>query len=398
MAADHKKRGSLASVMGRPKTGAMSSFDPLLQAQVKAMRLQEPGWGPRTILSELRLDKKWTNTKLPSRSVIGAFLKQEQLSKSYEPNHPMPVDACKRAKRCHSLWQIDGKGNSQVKGVGPIAMLNIKDVHSCLYVTAFPARMKSMQGHPNRSDYQTAMRLGFIHHGLPRRLQSDHAAVFYESQSKSPFPTQFCLWLISLGIQPCFSRVHRPTDQGSVERAHRTIFNQGLRRKDGFRNWEQLLECCEQRRQKLNEVIPSTATDNLAPLEKYPQAKHSGRFYHPHKEAQMISMKRIFAFLAKGKWYRKVSANRTVCIAGQIYYCSKAIPQQMLIITFCNRKKQLLFQNDNELVIHQTPLKGISVESLMGNLERFARIPNLQLELPLFWEAQKTNTTLSDYS
>lgn len=371
----------------------MSSFPRALQDQVRTMRGQEQGWGPTTILTELQLDKKWATSQLPSRSVIGAFLKQEQLSKSYEPNHALDVEGCKKAKRCHSLWQIDGQGNSQVKGVGALAMLNIKDVHSSILAASFPARMKNMQSHPNTSDYQTVMRLGFIHHGLPGRLQSDHASVFFDNGSKSPFPTLFCLWLISLGIQPCFSRFNQPTDQGKVERAHQTVFNQVLRRKDGFKNWEHLFESCQKRRQRLNEFIPSTATDNLPPLKKYPQAKHSGRFYHPHKEAQMISIKRVFAFLAKGKWYRKVASSRTVSLGNQVYYIPKAKPKEQLSITFCNRKKQLLFQNDKELVIHQMPLKGICVESLMGNLQQLARFPSLQLELPLFWEAQKVNTT-----
>jgi transposase InsO family protein len=374
----------------------MSSFPKALQDQIKAMRGNHEGWGPTTILAELQLDKKWVTTKLPSRSVIGSFLKQEGLSRSYEPNSPLPVPACKKARRCHGLWQIDGQGNSQVGGIGAVAMLNAKDVHSSLYAAVFPARMKSMQGHPNTSDYQTAMRLGFIHHGLPRRVQSDHASVFYENKSKSPFPTLFCLWLISLGIQPCFSRVNRPTDQGTVERAHQTVFNQVLRRKDGFKNWEHLFECCQKRRQRLNGFIPSTATDNLPPLKKYPQAKHSGRFYHLHREAQMISLKRVWAFLSKGKWYRQVAGNRTVCLGGQVYYIPGAKPKEQLIITFCNRKKQLLFQNDKELVIHQIPIKGITVESLMGNLEQFALFPALQLELPFEWEAQKINTTFSD--
>ena len=384
--------------MGRPKTGAMSSFPPALQDQIRAMRSQEQGWGPTTILSELQLDKKWADQKLPSRSIIGAFLKQEQLSKSYEPNTTLPVEPCAKAQRNHELWQIDGQGNKALDGLGAIAMLNIKDVHSSVYVADFPARMKSMQGHPNRSDYQTAMRLGFIHHGLPERVQSDHASVFYDNKSKSPFPTMFCLWLISLNIQPCFSRVHRPTDQGKVERAHQTIFNQVLRCKDGFQSWEHLFERCQKRRQRLNEVIPSAATDQLPPLIKHPLAKHSGRYYHPSQEAQLINLDHVLAFLDKGKWYRRVADNRCIFLGGQVYYIPGVKPRQQLIITFCKHKKQLLFQNDKELLIHQSPLKGICAESLMGNLKPLARFPALQLELPLFWNAQKTNTTFSDSS
>ena len=83
-------------------------------------------------------------------------------------------------------------------------------------------------------------------------------------------------------------------------------------------------------------------------------------------------------------------------MGGQVYYIPGVKPKEQLLIRFCNRKKCLVFQNDKELVIHQMPLKGISVESLMGNLEQLARFPDLQLELPLDWEALKINTTFSD--
>lgn len=382
--------------MGRPKSGSMSSFPLTLREHIKKMRSQHAGWGPGTILSELKSDVQFLNCDLPSRSTIGQFLRQEQLSKSYEPNSSLPVESCHKAKHCHDLWQIDGQGNANVAQLGPIAMLNIKDVHSTVYVSSFPARMKSMQGHPNTSDYQTAMRLGFMHYGLPQRLQSDHASVFHENKSKSPFPTLFCLWLIGLGIDPCFSRVHQPTDQGRVERAHQTVFDQVLRGRSDYKNWDHLFEWCEKRRTRLNEAIPSRATDELPPLVKHPKAQHSGRFYQPQLEAQMIDMKKVFAFLAKGKWYRKVASSRTVCLGGQVYYVPGSKPGQQLEITFCDRSKCLVFQNDKELVIAQIPLKGITCELLMGNLEPYAQYPAFQLEIPFDWEAQKVNTTFSD--
>lgn len=382
--------------MGRPATGAMSSFPAFLRLRIKSIREKQEGWGPTTILAELKADSRLASQELPSRSTIGEFLRQEQLSRRNEPHSSLPVEACPKTARCHELWQVDGQGNSSVTGVGPVAMLNVKDVHSTTYVSSFPARMKSMRGHPNTSDYQTALRLGFMHHGRPERLQTDHASVFYENKSKSPFPTLFCLWLVSLGIKPCFSRVNQPTDQGRVERAHQTVFAQVLRRRTSYRNWEHLFEWCEKRRTRLNEVIPSRATDDLPPLEKYPEAKHSGRFYHPTTEAQLICLEKVWAFLAKGKWFRKVASSRTICLGGQVYYVPGTVAGQQLQITFCKQEECLMFHNDKELLIAKIPLKGITRQTLMGNLEPLVHFPDFQLELPLCWEAQKTNTTFSD--
>ena len=381
--------------MGRPKEGALSSFASQISDQIKDMRSKQEGWGPTTLLVELK-KKYGDGLPLPSRSSIGRYLQAHQLSSSYEPNLDLPVSPCKRAKRAHSLWQVDGQGNEYVEGIGPIAMLNIKDIGSSVYVACLPAQMKSMQGHPNTRDYQMAMRLGFMHHGRPRRVQSDHASVFYDNHSKSPFPTTFCLWLISLGIEPCFSRVHRPTDQGEVERMHQTVFNQVLKGRTDYKSWEHLFQWCEQRRHRLNYDIPSSATDGLAPLKKYPKAKHSGRHYHPHLESHLIDMKKVYAFLAKCKWYRRLATNRTICLGGMVYYVPNTKPKEQLFITFCNETKSLVFQNDKELVVASIPIKGISAAQLMGDLEQFAHIPNLQLKLPFDWEHLKINTTLRD--
>lgn len=393
MAATDKKRAPLGSTMGRPKRGPLGDYSAILRQKIKQLRLDHPGWGAATLRSELVQSGRWRVEELPSERTIGRYLKHLGLSKgSGLYRSSLPVEVCRKAKRSHSLWQIDGQGTIEVNGVGNIAMLNIKDVASSVYITSFPAQMKTKQSHPNTSDYKTAMRLGFLHHGLPRKIQSDHASVFYDNRSKSPFPTLFCLWLVSLGIRLCYSRFNRPTDQGQVERAHQTLFNQVIYGQQ-YDNWEALFHFCEKRRQQLNEAIPSRATNKLSPLKKDPKARHSGKYYHPQQEAQMINLNRVFVFLSRGKWYRKVGSNNTVCLGGQIYYIPKAKPRKQLVITFCRKSKQLMFQNDKELLIAQMPLKGINRDSLMGRLYKIYALPNFQLELPLFWEIQKINTT-----
>ncbi len=361
------------------------------------MRKQHPGWGPTTLLAELKTQEQWANTRLPSRSTLAAFLREQDLNQKYEPNSPLAVEPLYQSQHCHDLWQVDGQGTVEVKGVGPIAMLNVKDVYGGIYVSVFPARIKSTRGHPNTSDYQAAMRLAFMNYGLPKRLQVDHASVFYENNSKSPFPTKFFLWLISLGIEPCFSRVHRPTDQAKVERTHRTIFDQVLRGRDDYKNWEELYRSCEERRRRLNESIPSRSTDNVPPLEKHPQARESERFYHFPQEADLIDLQRVDAFLAKGKWYRKVASNRTISLGGQIYYLRDAKPREQLEITFCPEQRVLVMRNDKEEIVDKVPVKGISKESLMGDLGLITQANlGIQLKIPFDWATQKVNTTLSD--
>lgn len=380
--------------MGRPALGAMSSFEESITKEIDRLCKSRPGWSAKTLLVELEESGRWEKEVLPSLSTIGLYLKEQERTRIYEPNQPLPIEPIKKAKSYHSLWQIDGRGNEEVGKIGAIAMLNIVDVVSKIYVSSFPAKMKSMQGHPCGNDYQTALRLGFLQFGRPSRIQSDHASVFYDNKHKSPFPTVFFLWLLALDIKPFFSRVHQPTDQGQVEKSHQTLFNQVLLGRN-YRNWEHLFEETQKRRYALNELIPSSACTNMPPLKKHPKANHSGRFYHPHQEFDLLNLNKIYDFLAKGKWFRRVAGNRTITIGGQYYYLPKTKPKEQLLITFCKKKYELLFQNDKELLIASIPIKGISKERIMGDLDCLAKFPSLQLELPFDWKATKVNTTLS---
>ncbi len=382
--------------MGRPARGPMGSFDKALVGELDRLRSQCPGWGAGTLLAELGRTGRWAKEELPGRSTVCLYLRENKLTRAYEPHVELPAEPLKKATRCHSLWQIDGQGNVHVANVGAVAMLNLVDVVSKVHVASFPAAMKSMQGHPCGNDYQAAMRLGFIQHGRPLRVQSDHASVFYDNGHKSPFPTVFFLWLTALGIQPCFSRVHRPTDQGQVERSHQTVFNQVLKGR-GYRNWGHLFEEAQKRRCALNGIVPNSACGNMPPLKKYPKAKHSGRFYHPHRENGLLDLDRVYGALAKGKWFRRVAGNRTVTLGGHYYYVPGTKQGEQLLITFCKKKRELLFRNDKELLVARIPVKGISKERLMGDLGLLARFPSLQLEIPFDWKAIKVNTTLSDF-
>jgi hypothetical protein len=70
----------------------------------------------------------------------------------------------------------------------------------------------------------------------------------------------------------------------------------------------------------LNEHIPSSVLQGLAPLQAFPQAAHSGRFYRPEWEGEMLDLDRVFAFLANGRGFRRVRANERLDLGGYDYY------------------------------------------------------------------------------
>ena len=52
-------RAGLVSEMGRPKSGALSSFPSEVRKAVGVLRDEHPGWGPLTILMELKADSRF---------------------------------------------------------------------------------------------------------------------------------------------------------------------------------------------------------------------------------------------------------------------------------------------------------------------------------------------------
>lgn len=369
------RSSDLSSRMGRPVTGPMS--DGCLSGTkvlVKRLRQEYPGWGGRMLRCEL-LSR---GCELPSASSIHRYLKQEGLIEDNEKHEKQPVFHLVEVKAPHDLWQIDGMGNEVVNGLNVYAMLNIKDVFSSVHTSLFPAQMRTPNSHPATRHYQAAFRLGAMEHGLPLYIQSDHASVFFDNNSKSPFPTLFFLWALALGVRPVFSRVHQPTDQGKVEKSHQITWAQ-IDRKTPYPTHDTFFDYCQQRRMWLNECFPSSASQDLPPLVANPKARHSGRHYNLQTESQMICIERIYDYLENGKWWRRVSKDHTIALGGQVYYLSGAKPNTQACITFRKTDTSLLITIVNELCF-KCKIKGISVETLMG--KDVLPLPGVQLKLP----------------
>lgn len=303
--------------MGRPPSQSLGSFGQRVRDTIVSLRLAHSGWGPKTIYVELSQAEELKGMKIPKPSSIALFLKDQGLVKPYEKNVEMAGSAIHKAEEPHHIWQIDGQGAKDFDGLGRINFLNVKDLFSKAYCGCLPAWSRSHNGSPSADDYRCVLRLAFAEFGLPQKIQSDHATVFYENKSKSPFPTRFHLWLIALGIALIFSRKRRPTDQACVERMHQTMEAQTATSTPPA-SYEQLLRQVNRQRHKLNNDIPSSSTGGLPPLVACPDARHSGRVYNPGLERGLMDLERVYDFLAGGKWYRQVGCQgRVVSLGGQ---------------------------------------------------------------------------------
>src|SRR5437588_7523460 len=85
------KRGriGLASQMGRPPTGPVSTFPNEVKETILHVRKLHPGWGPDTLLVALKMDAYWRDRPLPSRAHIAKLLKQAGLTRRDLPHHDL---------------------------------------------------------------------------------------------------------------------------------------------------------------------------------------------------------------------------------------------------------------------------------------------------------------------
>jgi transposase len=383
----HGRKG-LASKMGRPKQGALSSFPTEVRERLRHWRNSNPGWGPKTLATEMKRDPDFTGQRLPSLASIGRFLKEEELTKRYERHSPLPKSTGKPASEAHEIWEMDARGYGEVPEVGIISLINLNDRFTHLRLLSYPLQLgiHRVERHGDTEDYQTVLRLAFTDWGLPQQIHVDRDSVFYDNKSKSPYPTRIHLWLIALGVSLTFGRPGRPTDQGQTERSHQIWDAQSLEGQQ-YESWTQLYLALRERRHFLNEHLPCSALDELPPLQAFPQARHSGRFYRPECEAQLLDLQRVYAYLANGRWFRLISSQGTFALGGEAYYLDYHLAKCQIEIAFDAADQHLLCFDASGELIKRLPVKGLCIDTLMGSFLYQLNLPMFQLHLPLDWQS-----------
>lgn len=376
----------LVSMMGRPVRGSMSTFSPALVNQLRFWREAHPGWGPKTLRTELGLAPSFAAQRLPSRATIGRWLKQEKRVRPYAKHQDLPDQQAAPVQACHEEWEMDARGQERIPDVGVICLINLNDVFSRVKVMSYPCWLGEERAHrhPTTTDYQLVLRLAFVEWGLPERLAVDHESVFYDNSSKSPFPTRLHLWLLALGIRLTFGRPHQPRDQAITERSHQTWQHQVL---DGqvFGGWEALWQALQKRRTFLNWELPCVSLGEFPPLLAHPEACHSQRPYRPECEAELLDLTHIYAYLGQGRWFRKASNVGAVTLGEHRYSLGKACIKKEVEITFDPTDQHFVFQSP-AAAPKRLPAQGLTLLSLVGEPQTPLHLNGLQLMLPLSWD------------
>jgi transposase len=385
----HEREGrpGLASVLGRPVRGALSGFAPSVVEAVRAWRYAHPGWGPKTLRAELEVDAHFAGQSLPDRSSIARFLKEERLARVYEHHHALPQPRSSPLKQPHEEWEMDARGHGYVSGVGVVTLIHLNDRLSRLRLLSYPCWLgeKRAQRHPTTADYQLVLRLAFTDWGLPDRLAVDHDSVFCDNTSQSPFPTRLHLWLLALGVQLVFNRKRRPTDQAITERSHQLWYAQVVQGQH-FADWQDLCLQLRARRDFLNRCLPCASLQNRPPLLAYPLATRPRHVYRPEWEVDLLNLNHIYAYLARGRWFRKASNVGCVTLGDQHYCFGSSWAKSQVEITFDPSDCHLLFLAEDGKRCHRRPIKGITLEILLADLAAFVQLPVFQLALPFTWD------------
>ena len=378
-------RQRLVSRMGRPVRGALSSYPKEIVEVLSRWRQDHPGWGPKTLRTELALDERFLGKQHPSRSSIARWLKESQRVRLYEKHSQLPRADTTSAQSCHAEWELDAKGYQQVPDLGLVSLININDTFSRVRLISHPCWLgqKRIERYPATEDYQQALRLAFCAWGLPDQLATDHDRIFYDETSKSPFPTRFHLWLLSLGIQLKFGRLRVPEDQAITERSHQ-IWDQQVLEGSHFESVQQLRQALHQRQLFLNEHLPCASLHEQPPLLAYPQARLPKRPYRPEYETDLMDLQPVYTYLSQGQWFRKVSAVGSISIGRHIYHLGYDWrPDQYVDVTFQPEELAYVCRTGSGKEKH-FPAARLTKAELIGELLPF-QLPAFQLALPFSW-------------
>jgi hypothetical protein len=137
----------------------------------------------------------------------------------------------------------------------------------------------------------------------------------------------------------------------------------------------------------LNQHIPSWVLQGQAPLQAYPQAAHSGRFYRPEWEAEMLDLDRVFGYLTNCRRFRRVRANGRLDLGDMTTSLRMSLRNQMLELRFDANQGCFLGQPAGSEITLTIAPQGLTKTDLMGELGHLLALPVYQVALPFTHEA-----------
>lgn len=379
------RKGKRPRGRGRPKRGVLSSYPEALREKMVTLKQAHPHWGPISVKLELRQDAEWAGVPFPSDARL-SLLFREACPEAVQPRfHRLTRSTHNEARLPHQRWQMDAKEGVRV-GRDWVSIQEIQDVYSSLMLTALACVTTTEKRWRRLSleEHRQALRRAFQQWGLPLEVQTDHDGIFV-TPNDPQFPSLFTLWLVGLGIRHVTSRPYRPTDQGAIERHHRTLADFAWK-DQVFEQVHPLQVALDFHQQRYNADYPSEAMHcaGQPPLVAFPYARSSGRPYHPAQEWDLFRLERVDAYLATFVWTRSVMTNGRVNIGNHYYQLGLKLKGQPVSIRFLPASRSLGFQTVDGTTLKELPVLGLEQQDIIGFLPADLALPvGYQFPLPL---------------
>jgi hypothetical protein len=285
----------------------LARFDPRIAAAARRYRQSHPLIGARRVLLPLASDPALRGLALPDPRTLHRFFVHEGLVARRMPRDKAPsaVPAPPREEP-HALWQIDHQDHLALRGLSELTVLqNIRAPGAGLIVGAdlFPGPHGA---HAVPEDaICDGVRRAMVRWGRPLVIGVDWGVRFLGKPQRE-FPSRFELFCTGQDAPLRPIRPAHPTDNGAVERQHRTL--DALLLGPRYETLADAQRALDEHVEALNTRFPSRAKvcHGNPPLVTCPEARHSGRPYDPSQEWITFNMTAVDHLLAEWRWFRLV--------------------------------------------------------------------------------------------
>lgn len=347
--------------------GTLITFDPLVAERALYWKRLHPKRGASRILTDMEEDARLQGIHLPKVRTLAAFFHEAcpELLQHREPHRPPPP----RPSYVHDVWQMDAKELIRLADGEIATVLDVREPCACCFLGAFVHTVQTQKSWRKLSlrEIQDDLRCVFTEYGLPCAIQTDREVVYGRPPIEA-FPTLFTLWLVGLGVEHRFKRPNHVTDQASIERGHKTLFD-WIATPQPPADAQTLQADLDQARWMHNTVLPSQAGDcrGRPPETVHPEVNVPLRPYAPSAELELFDLQRVDRFLARFVWPHKASQVGQVTVGSGLYYVGVAFAGQTVDVRFDPIDRHLTFHDaqDGHLLRRQ-PVKGLDTADITG--------------------------------
>lgn len=225
-----------------------------LETAIMEVRTANPGWGAAKI-HQILLNQGMEN--IPCIKTVNNILSRNGCISPEESLKHKPYTRYEK-ESCNDMWQTDFKGEFLMADGQYCYPLTIIDDHSRFSIKIAPRTSTENVVIP-------AFTEAFQEYGLPKAILSDNGAQF--AGFKHGY-TQFEKWLMNLDILPIHGRIKHPQTQGKIERFHRAMKDE-LLKKQQFADLAASDAALQQWREKYNNIRPHQALNMKCPGQVY---------------------------------------------------------------------------------------------------------------------------------